>query len=249
MKNIVDLVGKTIVVAGASSGIGRQTAITLSEVGAKVILTARREEQLKETLGMLSGNGHDMITFDLREISEIEKMLSTIVDKHGPLQGLVFSAGMADIRPYKMSSPDIMKKIMEINFFAFFEMVRQFVKKKYSLEGAKIVAVSSASSFRPGKGQAAYAASKAAMDASILVLAQELLPRHININSVRPGWVRTPLTKDYSVDNEKYDINMQPMGIIETEDVSVMIAYLLSAAANMITGRCFDIEGGRFCRE
>lgn len=249
MKNLMDLTGNTILVAGASSGIGRQTAITLSEVGAKVILTARREEQLKETLALLSGSGHGMAVFDLKKINEIEKFMNEVVEKYGLLQGFVFSAGIVDTRPYKISTPEAVRELMEVNFFAFYEMVRQFAKKKYSNEGARIVAVSSASSVRPGKGQAAYAASKAAMDASILVLAQELMTRRININSIRPGWVRTPLTEDYSPDNEKYDIRMQPLGIVEAEDVAILIAYLLSASAKMITGRSFDIEGGRFCRE
>lgn len=249
MKSLIDLTGKTILIAGASSGIGRQTAITLSKVGAKVILTARREDKLKETLDLLSGVGHEIYPFDLCMIDELEKHLFEIVNRYGILNGFVYSAGISDSRPYKVSNPEIMEKLMKINFFAFYEMVRQFAKKRCSNDGAKIVAISSASSVRPGKGQAAYAASKAAMDASVLVLAQELMARHININSIRPGWVYTPLTEDYSIDNEKYDINMQPMGIIAAEDVSIMAAYLLSSAANMITGRHFDIEGGRFCRE
>lgn len=249
MKNLIDLTGKTILVTGASSGIGRQTAITLSEVGAKVILTARREEQMKETLALLAGDEHGIVAFNLKRIDEMEQFMHAVVERHGLLHGLVFSAGIVGTRPYKISTPAVMRELMEVNFFAFYETVRQFAKKKYSHEGAKIVAVSSASSVRPGKGQAAYAASKAAMDASILVLAQELMTRHININSVRPGWVRTPLTDDYEIDKEKYDIRMQPLGIVEAEDVSIMIAYLLSTSAQMITGRSFDIEGGRFCRE
>ncbi len=248
MKNLIDLTGNTILVAGASSGIGRQTAITLSEAGAKVILTARREEQLKETLKLLSGSGHGIAAFDLKRIDEIEKFVHGVVEEHGLLQGFVFSAGIVDVRPYKISTPEVMKELMEVNFFAFYEMVRQFAKKKYSQEGAKIVAVSSVASVRPGKGQAAYAASKAAIDAAILVLAQELIARHININSVRPGVVRTPSSENYLTD-EAYDIRMQPLGIIEAEDVADMIAYLLSSAADMITGSWFDVGGGRLCRE
>ena len=104
-------------------------------------------------------------------------------------------------------------------------------------------------SVRPGKGQAAYAASKAALDASVIVYAQELLKRGIGINCIRPGWVLTPMTSDYSEDNPKYNPDMQPMGIIDPGDVGYLAAYLISERAKMITGRFYEIDGGRLSRE
>ena len=244
MKSLIDLTGKTILVTGASSGIGRQTAITLSEVGAKIILTARREKELQETLGLLSGAGHLYYSFDLNELEKIESLMNQIAGEQGLLQGLAYCAGIDSTRPYKAMTPETIHRIMKINFYAFYEMVRQFAKKKISEDGAKIVAVSSVASEKPDKGQAAYAASKAAMDASIIALSKELMPRHININSVRPGFVRTPLSEEHTTDHDKYHIHMQPLGLAEPEDVAVLIAYLLSPAANMITGRGVDIDGG-----
>lgn len=249
MKNIFDFSGKKMLIAGASSGIGRQTAITLSQLGAEMVLIARRKDLLEETLSSMEGNNNVAIPFDLNEIGSIDNLLESIVDEHGKLDGLVYTAGVAEVRPYKICVPDDMERIMRINFFSFYELVRNFAKKKISNDYSSVVAISSAAAVRPGKGQAAYAASKAAMEASILVLAQELLKRNININSIRPGWVRSPLTKDYSVDNPKYDHNIQPMGIIESEDVASLVAYLLSEKARKITGRGFELDGGRLCRE
>lgn len=244
MRKLIDLTEKTILVTGASSGIGRQAAITLSEAGAKVILTARNEDQLKETLGMLYGKGHAYHPFDLCDLENMEQLLQKIVGQHGKMQGLAFCAGITEIRPCKMTTPEIMKKVMTTNFFSFFELVRQFTKKKYSDDGAKIAAVSSAASVRPGKGQSAYAASKGAIEASVRVLAQELMARHININYVRPGTVDSPMTQNLAEDSLEHALSIQPLGIISAKDVATMIAYLLCPAVNMVTGRGFDIDGG-----
>lgn len=243
---MIDLTGKTILVTGASSGIGRQAAVTLSEVGAKVILTARREEQLKETLRMMSGEGHAYYTFDLCELEGIGQLLQEITAEHGRMQGLAFCAGIAELRPCRMTAPEVLHHVMKTNFYTFFETASQFAKKKYSEDGAKIAVISSAASVRPGKGQGAYAASKGAIDASVRVLAQELMPRHININCVRPGTVDSPMTRNSSEDSLVRALAVQPLGIIPAEDVTVMMAYLLSPAADMITGRSFDIEGGLY---
>lgn len=249
MNNIMDLSGKKVIVFGASQGIGRQTAVIFSQLGARLVLVSRRKEKLEETLSMLYGKGHTFYTYDLENTEGIESMLTEITKNGEKFQGLVYSVGVAPTRPYKNNTPDVMKNIMNINFFSFYEVVRQFAKKSFSDDGARIVAVSSAASVRPGKGQAAYAASKAALDASILVYAQELMKRRIGINCIRPGWVLTPMTSDYSVDNPKYNLEMQPMGIIGAEDVGNLAAYLMSDSAKMITGRFFEIDGGRLSRE
>ncbi len=244
MNSLIDLTGKTILVTGASSGIGRQTAITLSEAGAKVILTARREDRLRETMGVLNGDGHDCYSFDLCDLEHIEDFLKKIVDRHGKMQGLAFCAGITEVRPCKMTTPEVLQRVMTTNFFSFFETACQFSKKKYSDEGAKITVISSAASVRPSRGQSAYAASKGAIDASVRVLAQEFMARHININCIRPGTVDSPMTRNLSEDSRAHSLEVQPLGIIPAKDVATMIAYLLSPAADMITGRGFDIEGG-----
>lgn len=249
MKNLIDLTGKTILVTGASSGIGRQTAVTLSEVGAKVILTARRETELQKTMDMLSGDGHSYYPYDICDLDGLEGFVKKVKEENGRLQGLVFCAGIVDVRPCKMTTPEAMQHTMTTNFFSFFELVRQFTKKKYSDEGAKIVVVSSTASIRPGKGQGAYAASKAAIDGSILVLAQELKERHININSVRPGMVNSPMILGTTEEARKFQMDLQSLGFLSTNDVAILNAYLVSSAADKITGRGFDIDGGRLCNE
>lgn len=246
MKNIIDLTGMKILVAGGSSGIGRQTAIMLSQVGAKIFLVARRKEKLEETMEMLEGSGHKPYAFDLADTGGISELLKKIVENNGKMQGLVYSAGMLDLRPYSVASYDSVIKTMTVNFFSFFEMVRIFAKKSVSDRNSKIVAISSAASYRPSKGQAAYAASKAAMEASIRVLAKEFMPRNIKINYIRPGWTETPLTAQLDKENEQHELSGQPLGAIQPEEISTMVAYLMSSVADKITGRAFDIDGGAF---
>lgn len=246
MRNLIDLTGMNILVAGGSSGIGRQAAIMLSQVGAKIFLLARSKGKLDETMEMLEGNGHRSYVFDLTEIEKIPDLLKKIVGDNEKLQGLVYSAGMLDLRPYAVASPDSVIKTMKVNFLAFFEMIRVFAKKSISDNNSKIVAISSAASYRPSKGQAAYAASKAAMEASIRVFAKEHMSRHININYIRPGWTETPLTAKLDKENEQHELAHQPLGAIEPDEIATMVAYLMSSAANKITGRAFDVDGGAF---
>lgn len=240
----IDLSEKSILVTGGSSGIGRQTAIQLSELGARLIVVARREDKLLETLELLKGSNHEMVVADLGKLDTIEEVIKKIVDRIGKLHGLVYCAGVAPVRPYNVSNPEFMHDVMQINFFAFFEMVRQFAKRKFSEDGSKIVTISSCASIRPAKGQAAYAASKAAIDASILVLAQELMQRKININCIRPGLVNTTMIDSSTLGLSDEQIAKQPYGIIDPKEIAAMTAYLLSEHANMITGRGIEIEGG-----
>ncbi len=239
MENIFDFSGKTILITGASSGIGRQTAILLSEMGARTVLVARREEKLKETLSMLSGENHIYRLADLSRLDEIDPLVSDIVKSVGKLDGMAFCAGVASPRPCKLSDPKYVTEIMNNNFLSFYETARQFLKKNNSCDGAKLVVISSMASVLPDKGQSVYAASKAAIDAAVKSMAKEMTPRRININCVRPGWVDTPMVQACIS-----PVGDQPLGIIMPESISQMIAYLLSPASDKITGSAFNVDGG-----
>ncbi len=238
-----DFSGKTMLIMGASSGIGRQTAITLSRCGAKCVLVARRGDMLKETIQMMSGDGHKHYVADLSEVDSIEGLMKRIVSECGKFQGLVFCTGISPSRPYNVLKPAYLQEVMRTNFFSFYETVRQFVKKTNCENGAKVVGISSYASIRPAKGQGAYAASKAAMDAAVYVLSQELIPR-ITINTIHPTFVDTPMTHGAVEDMGESIFDKQSLGVIPTEDVSSMIVYLLSPAADKITGQRFVINAG-----
>ena len=111
MRNLIDLTDKLVIVAGASSGLGRQTAITLSEVGAKLVLVARREDLLKEVMVSLNGSGHVYYCADLRILDNIEDLITKIVNEYGKIDGFVYSVGISKTTPLKLATPEKLKSM------------------------------------------------------------------------------------------------------------------------------------------
>jgi len=250
MYNLVDLSGKRIIVIGASSGIGKQTAITLSRLGAKITLVARNEEKLKEVSELLEGDGHDYFPSDVSVVDEIENLVKAIVAKNGPIDGMVYSAGIGSAMPLMQSKPEKVQSAFDVNFFGFFETVRQCSRKGRFNPGMRIVAVSSCASIRGDKSKAIYSSSKAAMDSAVRCMAKELAEKGICVNSVAPSMTATELYEKYL---EKYGedsksntelMSRQYLGIASTDDVANAIAFLLSPAARFITGITMPVDGG-----
>lgn len=246
MVNPMDLTGKRILLTGASSGIGRACAILASRLGASVVLVARDENRLAETLGQMSGDGHIPIPFDLRDLSRYEELFKRCVSEQ-KLNGFVHAAGICPAFPIQYTSLVIMKEAMEINYFAFMELVKWFSNKRYSGRGS-VVGISSVSGFAGWPGGALYGGTKGAMDSSIRSLAIELATKKIRVNSVVPSNIRTPMLDEIvSVGGAEVDrqiLTRQPLGIGEPEDVAHAVTFLLSDAARFITGTQLVVDGG-----
>lgn len=248
MSNYLDFNGKKIVVTGASSGIGRQTAITLSELGATVVLIARRQEKLREVLSELTGDGHTYYCVDLSDVSTIETEMKKIVAEIGAVDGLVYAAGVDVSLPLQQFKPEKIQSVFAVNYFGFIETVRQLCRKGRYNPGMRIVGLSSVAAKCGDKTHTAYSASKAAMDASVRCLAKELADRDIHINTIAPAMTNTDIFKEFC---EKHGeeakqelIKRQYLGIGETEDIANAIAFLLSDGAKFMTGSCMAYDGG-----
>ena len=250
MNPLIDLTGKRILVVGASSGIGKQTAITLSQVGAKLTLVARNEDKLQSVLKELEGTEHDYYTADVSDVQGIGPLIKTIVEEDGPLDGLVYSAGVGTALPLLQSKPEKVLDTFNVNFFGFFEVVRQVSRKGRFNPGMRIVGVSSCASLRGDKSKAIYSSSKAAMDSAVRCMAKELAEKDICINTVAPSMTATELYRRYV---EKYgedsetnrELNSrQYLGIAQPEDIANAIAFLISPAARFITGITMPVDGG-----
>lgn len=248
MISLVDLSGRTVLVTGASSGIGRQIAITCSELGAKVILVARNEERLREVIGLMNGNEHAYYTADLSVTDEIETIVKRIVSENGPLDGMAYAAGVSADVPLQMSKPKRVEDVFRINYYGFYELCRVITKKGNFRPGMRIVGISSTAAMKGVKSSSIYCATKAAMNSAVQTLAKELSDKDICVNAVMPGMTNTEM---YKKTIEKYGNSRmeelstrQYRGIIEPTGVASAVAFLLSPAAEYITGVALPVDGG-----
>lgn len=251
MINPMDLTGKHILITGASSGIGKDTAIYLSKLGAKLTLIARNQEKLRATLKLLEGEGHDIYPFDLKQINLIESIINKIVDNSGALDGLVHCAGISTMRPLSMTKYDFLHDMMLVNYYSFVELIRCVSKKGKYKEGASFIGMSSVASQYGDKSKVAYCSSKAAMDSAVRCMAKELAYKNIRVNTIVAGFIRTDMYDGYieTIGEESVDFKIsahQYLGLGDTIDIANAMAYLLSDTSKFITGTGLVVDGG--CR-
>lgn len=242
--NPFSLQGKSILITGASSGIGQETAIQCSKLGARLIITARNEERLKDTLSQLDGEGHQMMIAELTNQADIDELVSTVEY----LNGVVLCAGKGTTSPFPFSTREKYDDIFNINFFAPVELLRLLVKKKKLQKESSVVFVSSiggVESFQFGNG--VYGASKAALNSTMKFCAKELATKKIRVNSVNPGMVNTNLIQGGTISEEQYQLDVEKYPLKrygEPIDIAHGIVYLLSDASSWVTGHSLVIDGG-----
>lgn len=246
MNMIIDLINKTIVVTGAGSGIGRETAKVLSEQGARVVILDLNQEGLDETKVLLAGEGHITRAADLTDFEALPELVKGIIAETGAVDGLVHCAGISSRKPLNVLRPEGFSKVMEVNFYSFEELTRLFTKRGNMNDGGSIVVMSSISSIRGYKAKTEYCVSKAAVDAFVRCMALELAPKRIRINSVMAAEVLTPLALKARETNAMVGAAdfEAPLGPSEPYEVANTIAFLLSDATKTITGTSILIDGG-----
>ncbi|MDR0519079.1 MAG: SDR family oxidoreductase [Clostridiales Family XIII bacterium] len=243
--------GRTIVVTGASSGIGKATAELLLESGYGVVATARDADRLNSIYGDRAG-AH-IIPWNLSEPEGIGDYAKAVHAAVGAIGGLVHSAGVFGLTPSYLIKPSVIDSIFHINTYAGMLLVSSFMKKGRYGEGASFVLISSLSAHRGVVGGSVYAASKAALEGFTIAAAPELADKNARINCIAPGTVESPMT---SRGREKLDdaqIAAQhesyPLGIGTPADIGNFAEYLISDRAKWITGRTFVLDGGHLARK
>jgi NAD(P)-dependent dehydrogenase (short-subunit alcohol dehydrogenase family) len=242
--NPFSLEGKTILVTGASSGIGRQSAIECSKMGAKIVACGRDKDRLAEVLASLEGDGHSSFAGDLTESNNINKIVETVPN----IDGALFAAGRPLTLPFKFSTREKFDSIFNINFFSNIELLRLLAKKKKLNTDCSIVfIVSVGGTSKFGPGNCVYGASKAALNSMVRYCAIELAPNKIRVNGICPGMIDTPLIhrgiiseEQLKNDTEKYPLKRYG----KPEDIAMGAIYLLSNASSWVTGHSLVIDGG-----
>ena len=244
MNNPFTLEGKTVLVTGAASGIGRATAIQCSEMGAKVLLVDLNENGLQETQKMIAREDTEYRALDLTDLEKLTEMVSTLPK----LDGVASNAGIVLSLLAKFSEPKDMERIFKINTFSHINLVQQLINQKKLNKGASIVFTSSMSGVYCGlAGGSLYGATKSAILGYTKALAIELAHRGIRVNTIHPGMIETPLTSGTALSKEflEEDAKNYPLGRYgKPEEIAYSIVYLLSDATVWMTGSQLLIDGG-----
>jgi NAD(P)-dependent dehydrogenase (short-subunit alcohol dehydrogenase family) len=244
MLNPFSLVGKTILVTGASSGIGRATAVACSQMGAKLVITARNETRLNETFSMLMGEDHLQICADLTNPDSLDKLVEGLPK----LDGLVNNAGIAKPLVLQLTDAEDVNEIMQINAFGPIHLTRLVLQHKKLNKGASLIYISSVNGNNCAYiGSSIYAASKTALTGFMKGVALELAPRGIRANCINPGMIGTELLKDGSIGQEELEADRLKYPLKrygKPEEVAYAAVYLLSDATQWITGSSLLIDGG-----
>lgn len=241
--NPFSLEGKTILVTGASSGIGRGIAVTCSKMGAAVVINGRNEQKLHETLSLMEVGNHVVAAGDLTDA----KAITALVHALPKLDGIVHCAGIGERILCKNVVEDDIDKLMDVNYKAPVMLQTEILKQKRINKGGSIVFVASIASDSPSIGNALYAASKGAVIGYANCLELELAPRQIRVNCISPAMVWTDLIFKGGVTEEELRVDEQkyPLKRYGTpEDVANLAVYLLSDASAWMTGSNIKITGG-----
>lgn len=249
MYNPFTLEGKKIVVTGASSGIGRQVAISCSRMGAKVVLIGRNKERLTEAYQQMEGTGHIIESYDLTDLANQKEMVGSFVSKIGAIDGLVNCAGISTVLPFKLMSSEKVEEFFKTNVFSTIELTKQVLNiKNVSKQGASVIFFASVMGVVGENAKSLYSFTKGALISGCRSLAIEYAPKKVRLNVISPGIIETPINMNqpYLADPEKRKVteSLYPLGIGSTDDVANACIYLLSDASRWMTGQNLVIDGG-----
>ncbi|CAG8867881.1 3-oxoacyl-[acyl-carrier-protein] reductase FabG [Pseudomonas fluorescens] len=233
---------RTILVTGASSGIGRQIALSCAGAGATLVVTGRSSERLQALLDELGGAPHRMLVADLNDEAQVDALSKEV----GKIDGLVHSAGISALSPLRMASREHIESQLATNVIAPMLLTRYLLARQAVRNGGSIVFISSISAHIGVRGVGAYSASKAAVEGLARSLSIELAPRKIRVNCLAPGLVQTPMLDAALATTGNLDATVAryPLGIGQPEDVANATIFFLSQASRWITGRALVLDGG-----
>ena len=250
MYNPFSLENKVIIVTGASSGIGAQCAIDCSKMGAKVVLVARNEERLKQTLDLMEGEGHIVLPLDLSSSAGLKEAIKDVAGKVGKINGVVNCAGISSVTPLKLVTDELLDQFFRTNVYSAINLSKEVTRVgNYDKDsGCSIIFFASIMGLCGEKCKTMYSATKGALIAAARSMACELAKNKVRVNVVSPGAIETPINAKlpHMADPELRKVleAKHLLGLGECSDISNVCIYLLSDAAKWVTGQNFVIDGG-----
>ena len=244
MENPFVVEGKSILVTGAASGIGRATALLCAKMGAMVTITDLNEELLKATFDSLEGEGHQMVVANLTSNDDLQRLIDTLPK----LDGVVCNAGIIKTILAQFAEKSDIERILNINTIAPIYLTKLLLENKKIKKEASIVYTSSMGGVYNGAiGNGLYGSSKAALVGFVKSLALEVAPRGIRVNTVHPGITETNIYNNTSItpeqlEQEKAHYPLKRFG--KPEEIANAIVFLLSDASKWMTGSQLLIDGG-----
>jgi len=248
------LINKNIIITGASSGIGRQCAIGASQLGARVILIARNQKRLEETLALMEKpENHFLCVADLMDYKTTEETVKSVMQQVGKINGVIHAAGISTTLPLRSISPTRMDDYFKTNVYGSIQLTRLLTKPAYlTEEGASIVFLTSIMGIVGEVGKTIYSLTKGALVAGSKSMALELAPKKIRVNCVSPGVVVTPMSSGavYTQDEASLEKTkaLHPLGLGIPEDIANTCMFLLTDASRWITGTNIVVDGGYTAR-
>lgn len=236
------LAGKRILVTGASSGIGRATAIACAQMGARLVISGRNAERLAATLAELEGDDHTQVVADLAQQGDIDRLVA----EAGIVDGVVHAAGISKLTPFRMLSRAHLDEMFAANTYAPMLLTKGLLAKKRVAPKGSIVFIGSLAAHIGPLASSAYCASKAALLGAVRTLALEVAKQGIRANCIAPGYVRTPMLDGLNQSGGSIDehAKLTPLGLGEPEDIAYAAVFYLSDASRWVTRNYFVVDGG-----
>jgi 3-oxoacyl-[acyl-carrier protein] reductase len=240
---------KVALVTGASQGIGRDTALTLTEAGAKVAVAARNEEKLATLVKEIAATGGEAfaVKMDVADAEQIKAGFKQVLERFGRLDILVNNAAITrDGLALRMKQDD-WDAVIRTNLTGAHLCIQQALSTMMRARAGRIINIASVVAQMGNAGQANYVAAKAGLIGLTKAIAMEIASRNITVNAVAPGFITTPMT-DVLADNVKEDLKRRiPLGRLGSpRDVAAAIVFLASDEAGYITGHVLDVNGGMY---
>lgn len=240
---------KVVLITGASSGIGKQTAIFFSQQGAKVIVTGRNQVRLADTVSQLQGDKHFSLCSNLDSADDVEQLIKTAVAQMGPIDGVVHCAGVQKTLPLKVLKENHFDDIFNANVKSAQFLAKSISRKgHFNPQGSSLIFLSSVAAICGEPAISTYAASKAALQGLSKSLALELARLKMRVNCIAPGHVQTEMAKEFSqqLTSEQYMAMAykHPLGLGTPEDIAHAAAFLISDMSRWVTGTTLYVDGG-----